>query len=190
MRFALVLLCAVVMTGAEYPLCLLTAGPEAGKIEAGRAKELQAQHMAHIGRMFEMGKLESAGPVAGFAGVRGIFLFRGTMAEAQELAAKDPKVIAGDLALDCHLWLGPEGVGAGYRRAMKEPGFTDKMSRKVAVLLKDGRVAGFPVLVSGTMRGGTYKWFGVLDTDAVAAVKEKGLEGEVFVWFHDARVWP
>jgi hypothetical protein len=57
---------------AEYQLCFLEDGPNAGKLAPEQAKQLQAEHMQHIKRMWKDGALESAGPTAGLAGMPGI----------------------------------------------------------------------------------------------------------------------
>jgi hypothetical protein len=92
---------------SDYQLCFLEDGPEAGKIEAARAKELQAAHMGHIGAMWKSGDLESAGRISGLAGSSGIFVFSAPTAEAARLAAADPKLVAGDLKINCQTWRGP-----------------------------------------------------------------------------------
>jgi uncharacterized protein YciI len=189
--FAL-LFAAFASLAAEYPLCFLVSGPQSGKFPPEAAKDLQARHMAHINRMWEAKALESAGPVASLPGSRGILLFRGTLEQAQKLASEDPKVKAGDLALECSLWEGPNHVGTAYREAYGKPGFKEQMSRKVAVLLREGTAAalGQRVIAGGPLHHAKFHYFAVLDTADLNAVKDKAPVGEVFHWFHDPQVWP
>jgi hypothetical protein len=100
LRWLSVLTLPLLANGAEYQLCFLEDGPNAGKLPAEQAKQLQAEHTQHINRMWKDGALESAGPVAGLARTRGIFLFNSSAETAAKLGAADPKV-AGDLKLRC-----------------------------------------------------------------------------------------
>lgn len=182
------LLAPLASFAAEYQLCFLEDGPNAGNIEKIRAESLQAAHMAHISAMWKSGALESAGPVGGLPGARGIFLFRASAAEAAKLGAADPKVQAGDLKLSCSTWTGPAGVGKAYREAYGKPGFVDQMRRKVVVLLKD-QIELDNVIVAGPLSGSPYRYFAVLDADDLAKVQRTMPEVTAFVWFHDTRVW-
>ena len=72
---------------------------------------IQKAHMDNINRLAEMKKLVVAGPFGDNGTLRGIFVFRvGSIEEARELAATDPAVKAGRLALQIHPWLVPEGI--------------------------------------------------------------------------------
>ncbi len=171
---------ASVMSGAEYSLCFLGAGPKSGSIEKAAGQELQKQHMAHIDAMWKAGVLESAGPVAKLAGKRGIFLFSVPIAQAQEWAGKDPKVLAGDLSLECFLWDGPAGVGKAYREAYGKPGFAEKFGKFTAVLSANAPTG--EAVVSGKLFEAPWKYFSVLPGAPG--------EGTVFDWYHDPQVWP
>lgn len=95
---------------AEYQIGLLTRGPAWTPAETPEIAELQKAHMAHINKMAESGKLVAAGPFTDGGTLRGIFLFRATADEARALAAEDPMVKIGRLALDLHPWMATEGV--------------------------------------------------------------------------------
>ena len=182
---------ALPLFAADYQLCFLNDGPNSGKIEAARAKELQAAHLEHIESMWKSGALESAGPISGIPNARGIFLFSAPPAEAARLAAADPTVLAGALRIDCHTWTGPAGVGRAYRAARALPGFEGKYTKKIGLLMKivtPGPGLGKPI-VSGVLRGGDYQYFVLLDTDQIDAVKAKFPDAVVFTWLHDPHVW-
>lgn len=98
-------------SAAEYSLCFLGSGPKSGSFDKPSVEALQKQHLDHINRMWKEGPLESAGLVAKLAGKRGIFLFSAPIAEAKKWAEQDPKLVAGDLSVECYRWLGPAGVG-------------------------------------------------------------------------------
>ena len=176
---------------ADYQLCFLDDGPNSVKIDPARAKELQSAHFQHIESMWKSGALESAGPISGIPNTRGIFLFSASPAEAARLASKDPAVAAGALRLTCHTWTGPAGVGRAYRAARSQPGFEEKYTKKVGLLLNivtPSPGIGRPI-VSGLLHGGNFQYFALLDTDQIEAVKAKFPDSPVFLWFHDARVW-
>jgi uncharacterized protein len=67
-------------------------------------------HMAHVREMGASGKLVAAGPFVDNGDLAGIFLFDTTSEEARGLAARDPAVQAGRLALEFHEWMAAEGV--------------------------------------------------------------------------------
>ena len=74
-------------------------------------EELQKAHMANINKLAQTKKLVVAGPFGDNGQLRGIFVFKvGSLEEAKQLAATDPAVQAGRLAIDMHQWLVPEGI--------------------------------------------------------------------------------
>ena len=111
-----------------YYMGFLTRGPNwtPGVTEATKA--LQEAHLANINRLAEDGRLLIAGPFSydstdADQSLRGIFIFdTETRAEAEELAATDPAVMAGRLAIRIIPWYGPYGLTyadhAGY---LKKP---------------------------------------------------------------------
>lgn len=86
-----------------------------------RNKELQAEHLAHLGWLWEEGYAHVAGPFGGKPEdpMRGIVLLRGDLEEARarELAEMDPRVKAGQLKVDVRAWY----TGAGYMEFPKTP---------------------------------------------------------------------
>ena len=165
--------------------------PDAGKLQPERAKQLQAADRQHIAEMWKIRALESAGPISGLPGSRGILLFQSSTAEAARLASFDPKVIAGDLKIDCQTWKGPVGVAKSYRKAYGKPGFIESYVHKVNLLMKKvtpGDSLG-GVLVAGFMTGVDYGYFALLETDDLEKVKKQFPGSLTFLWFHDAQVW-
>jgi uncharacterized protein YciI len=72
---------------------------------------IQKAHLANIVRLAELKKLVVAGPIGDDGTLRGIFVFRvDSIEEARSLAATDPAVQAGRLAVQVHPWVVPEGI--------------------------------------------------------------------------------
>ncbi len=90
----------------QYVMAFLKAGPNRDRTEE-EARELQAAHMANIGRLAEEGKLIVAGPFLDNGELRGIYIFDvKTVEEAAELTATDPAIKAGSLVMELHPWYG------------------------------------------------------------------------------------
>jgi uncharacterized protein YciI len=92
-------------------LAFLKRGDKWTPEKTAATEELQKAHLANIVRLAELKKLVVAGPFGDDGTLRGIFIFKvGTIEEARELAATDPAVKAGRLALDIHPFVVPEGI--------------------------------------------------------------------------------
>jgi uncharacterized protein YciI len=92
-------------------LAFLVRGEKWTPEKTPQTEAIQKAHLANINKLAEMKKLVVAGPFGDNGTLRGIFVFRvNTIEEARELAATDPAVKAGRLALQIHPWLVPEGI--------------------------------------------------------------------------------
>jgi uncharacterized protein YciI len=147
--FALVLIGALTLAASqdaapsfdteEYQFGLLTRGPNWTPEDTPEIRKLQEGHMANITRMAQAGKLFAAGPMADKGDLRGIFIFRATAEEARRLAAQDPAIQAGRLALDLHPWFGTKGIGVkAAEMAASNPDMKWTMKVHQLVLLRRG----------------------------------------------------
>lgn len=103
----------------QFTLVLLKRPPQAPKLEEKQLEELQKQHLAHLGKMREQGKMVIAGPFSDQRdpAYRGACIYRLPIEEARKLAESDPMVKAGRLAVEALTW----HVGKGYMTFPKAP---------------------------------------------------------------------
>jgi uncharacterized protein YciI len=79
----------------QYVFVILKTG-SAKITDKKRIQELQAGHMANIGRLAKLGKLVLAGPFIDGGEKRGLYIFNvTTIEEAKELVKTDPAINAG-----------------------------------------------------------------------------------------------
>lgn len=91
----------------KYVMAFLLRGDRVSEYTPEQRSEIQAGHMANIGKMAEMGKLVLAGPFFGNEGLRGIYIFDvQTLEEAKTLTETDPAIKAGVLKMDLKEWYG------------------------------------------------------------------------------------
>ena len=92
-------------------LAFLVRGEKWTPEKTPQTEAIQKAHLENINKLAEMKKLVVAGPFGDNGTLRGIFVFRvNSIEEARELAATDPAVQAGRLALQIHPWVVPEGI--------------------------------------------------------------------------------
>ena len=93
----------------KYFVAFLKAGPNRSQPEE-EAAEIQEKHLAHLTRLYEMGKTSITGPFDDDGDIRGIIVFNtATIEEARKLANMDPAVKAGRLIVEMHPWWAKKG---------------------------------------------------------------------------------
>jgi uncharacterized protein len=91
----------------KYVMAFLLRGDRVAEYTPEQRQEIQAGHMANIGKMADMGKLIVAGPFFGNDDLRGIYIFDvQTLEEAKALTETDPAIQAGVLKMDLKEWYG------------------------------------------------------------------------------------
>jgi uncharacterized protein YciI len=107
----------------KYVIAFLRKGPNRSQ-DSATAAQLQAAHMANIGRMAEAGQLAVAGPFMDDGEIRGIYIFNvETLEEAKKLTETDPAVKAGRLMMELHPWYGSAAmmqVSETHKRIQKK----------------------------------------------------------------------
>jgi uncharacterized protein YciI len=94
----------------KYVIAFLKNGPNRSQ-DSVTAAQLQAAHLANIGRMAEAGQLAVAGPFMDDGDIRGIYIFNvETPEEAKKLTETDPAIKAGRLIMELHPWYGSAAV--------------------------------------------------------------------------------
>lgn len=74
------------------------------------ADSLQKLHLAHLGRMYELGYADISGPFGDDGDIRGITIYNTpTLKMADSLANMDPMVQAGRLQIELHPWWAAKG---------------------------------------------------------------------------------
>jgi uncharacterized protein YciI len=96
----------------SYSFVLLKRGPRALEFSDEELNKLQAQHLAHLDAMRELGALILAGPFSDQSDetMRGFCLYRTSLDETKRLAGSDPSVQAGRMAVDVMTWWTQRGV--------------------------------------------------------------------------------
>lgn len=93
----------------QYFIAFLKRGPIRGQNEE-EAAELQKAHLAHLGKMYELGYADISGPFGDNGNIRGITIYNvPTLRMADSLANADPMVKAGRLEIEVHPWWAAKG---------------------------------------------------------------------------------
>ena len=93
----------------QYFIAFLKRGPIRSQNEE-EAEQLQNEHLAHLGRMYELGYADISGPFDDDGDIRGITIYNvPTEKMADSLANLDPMVKAGRLEIEIHPWWAAKG---------------------------------------------------------------------------------
>ena len=93
----------------QYYIAFLKSGPNRSQSKE-EADSLQSLHLAHLGRMYELGYADISGPFGDDGEIRGITIYNTpTLEMADSLANIDPMVKAGRLAIEIHPWWAAKG---------------------------------------------------------------------------------
>ena len=93
----------------QYYIAFLKRGENRSQNKE-EADSLQALHMAHLGRMYELGFADISGPFGDDGDIRGITIYNvPTLQMADSLANLDPMVKAGRLQIEVHPWWAAKG---------------------------------------------------------------------------------
>jgi len=99
-----------VYTMKRYVFMLLDKGDNRTQ-DSTEAVKIQEQHMAHLNKMADSGKLILAGPFENGGDHRGLLVFDiETVEEALELEGEDPAVKSGRLKMNAFYWWATKGT--------------------------------------------------------------------------------
>jgi len=93
----------------QYYIAFLKRGPNRSQSKT-ESDSLQGLHMAHLGKMYELGYADISGPFGDDGDIRGITIYNvPTFEMADSLANADPMVKAGRLVIELHPWWAAKG---------------------------------------------------------------------------------
>jgi uncharacterized protein YciI len=93
----------------QYYVAFLKRGANRSQSKE-EADSLQALHLAHLGKMYELGYADISGPFGDNGDIRGITIYNvPTLKMADSLANADPMVKAGRLVIETHPWWAAKG---------------------------------------------------------------------------------
>lgn len=93
----------------QYFMAFLKNGPIRSQNEE-EGEALQKEHLAHLGKMYELGYADISGPFGDDGNIRGVTIYNvPTLKMADSLANADPMVKAGRLVVELHPWWAAKG---------------------------------------------------------------------------------
>ncbi|WP_397364009.1 YciI family protein [Olleya sp. R77988] len=93
----------------QYFIAFLKSGPIRNQNEE-ESTLLQEQHLAHLGKMYDLGYADISGPFGDDGDIRGITIYNvPTLKMADSLANSDPMVKSGRLQIEVHPWWAAKG---------------------------------------------------------------------------------
>ncbi|WCO01819.1 YciI family protein [Psychroserpens ponticola] len=93
----------------QYFIAFLKRGSVRNQNEE-EATQLQTAHLAHLGKMYELGYADISGPFGDDGDIRGITIYNvPNQKMADSLANSDPMVKAGRLQIEIHPWWAAKG---------------------------------------------------------------------------------
>lgn len=98
----------------SHTLVILERGPKAASFTEAELEKLQVQHLAHLTKLGNEGKIVVAGPFTDQSNesMRGACIYSVPIAEAVKLAEEDPMVKAGRLKITAMTWWMEKGYVA------------------------------------------------------------------------------
>lgn len=95
----------------RYFMVFLRSGPNKDYSDTAKITKYQAAHIANIVRVYEMGKMDIAGPFGGNTDLRGIFIMNvKDESEIKDLLAEDVYIKEGYLVYDYLPWWAEKGA--------------------------------------------------------------------------------
>jgi uncharacterized protein len=93
-----------------HVICLLRAAPNRADLPEEELDAIQERHVAYQEQLRAEGKIAAAGPFSDQPDEswRGLTMYLTSLDEARALAAADPAVVAGRLAVDVFQWWTPK----------------------------------------------------------------------------------
>ena len=93
----------------QYFIAFLKRGPNRSQSQE-ETMQLQNAHLAHLGKMYELGYADISGPFGDDGDIRGITIYNvPTLKTADSLANADPMVKSGRLVIEMHPWWAAKG---------------------------------------------------------------------------------
>jgi len=94
----------------KYFVVFMKRGPNRNQSEEEEVN-IQKHHLAHLNKLYKMGKTSITGPFGDDGDVLGMVIFNtSTMEEAKKLADQDPAVKAGRLVVEVHPFWSAKGM--------------------------------------------------------------------------------